>query len=91
METVSTVQAPRRRGRGFAGMDPAKQRAAASKGGRTAHEKGTAHTWTAEEAKEAGSKGGKAVSSIRGHMAAIGRRGGKARARKIGDHDVRAY
>jgi general stress protein YciG len=46
--------------RGFASMDPVKQREIASKGGRAAHEKGTAHEWTGEEAKEAGRKGGAA-------------------------------
>ena len=46
--------------RGFASMDPVKQREIASKGGRAAHEKGTAHEWTGEEAKEAGRKGGTA-------------------------------
>jgi general stress protein YciG len=44
--------------RGFASMDKAKQRAIASKGGRAAHEKGTAHEWNSEEAREAGRKGG---------------------------------
>jgi general stress protein YciG len=44
--------------RGFASMDPGKQREIASKGGKAAHEKGTAHEWTAEEAREAGRKGG---------------------------------
>jgi general stress protein YciG len=44
--------------RGFASMDPEKQRAIASKGGRTAHQKGTAHEWTPAEAREAGRKGG---------------------------------
>ena len=44
--------------RGFASMDPAKQRAIASKGGRMAHKKGTAHQWTTEEARRAGQKGG---------------------------------
>jgi general stress protein YciG len=46
--------------RGFASMDPAKQREIASKGGRAAHEKGTAHEWSSEEAREAGRKGGMA-------------------------------
>ncbi|MBA3295869.1 MAG: hypothetical protein H0U19_02960, partial [Acidobacteria bacterium] len=32
--------------RGFASMDRAKQRDIASKGGRAAHQKGTAHEWT---------------------------------------------
>ena len=44
--------------RGFASMDREKQRAIASKGGRAAHEKGTAHEWTIEEARIAGRKGG---------------------------------
>jgi general stress protein YciG len=44
--------------RGFASMDRQKQREIASKGGRVAHEKGTAHEWTREEAREAGRKGG---------------------------------
>jgi general stress protein YciG len=39
-------------------MDPNKQREIASKGGKAAHEKGTAHEWTKEEAREAGRKGG---------------------------------
>ncbi|MDD5578306.1 MAG: KGG domain-containing protein [Methylobacter sp.] len=45
--------------RGFASMDEQKQREIASKGGHAAHEKGTAHEFTPEEAKEAGQKGGK--------------------------------
>ena len=44
--------------RGFASMDLVKQREIASKGGKTAHHKGTAHEWTREEAREAGRKGG---------------------------------
>jgi uncharacterized protein len=43
----------------FASMDDEKQREIASKGGKAAHEKGTAHEFTSEEAKEAGRKGGK--------------------------------
>lgn len=65
--------------RGFASMDPAKQREIASKGGRAAHAKGTAHEFTSEEARIAGRKGGEAVSRDRSHMAAIGREGGHSR------------
>jgi uncharacterized protein len=65
--------------RGFASMDPARQREIASKGGRAAHEKGTAHEWSSEEAREAGRKGGVTVSRDRAHMAAIGREGGESR------------
>ncbi|MDB5872286.1 MAG: hypothetical protein JWQ07_1728 [Ramlibacter sp.] len=48
--------------RGFASMDPQRQRQIASEGGRAAHEKGTAHEFTSEEAREAGRKGGQARS-----------------------------
>src|ERR1043165_1772981 len=65
--------------RGFASMDASKQREIASKGGRAAHAKGTAHEFTADEARAAGRKGGEAVSRDRTHMAAIGRKGGEAR------------
>ena len=47
--------------RGFASMDRTKQREIASKGGRTAHQLGRAHEWTAEQAREAGRKGGLAA------------------------------
>ena len=46
--------------RGFASMDRVKQKEIASKGGKAAHQKGTAHEWTSEEAREAGRKGGMA-------------------------------
>jgi len=58
-------------------MDPEKQRMIASKGGKAAHAKGTAHEFTPEEAREAGRKGGMVVSQNREHMATIGREGGK--------------
>ncbi len=65
--------------RGFASMDASKQREIASKGGRAAHAKGTAHEFTSDEARVAGRKGGEAVSRDRAHMAAIGREGGHSR------------
>lgn len=52
--------------RGFASMDRAKQREIASKGGKAAHAQGTAHTWTPEEAAEAGRKGGMVSRGGRG-------------------------
>jgi general stress protein YciG len=67
--------------RGFASMDMSKQREIASKGGRAAHAKGTAHEFTSEEARVAGRKGGEAVSRDREHMSAIGREGGHSRGR----------
>jgi hypothetical protein len=62
-------------------MDASRQREIASKGGRAAHEKGTAHEWSSDEARVAGQKGGIAVSRDRAHMAAIGREGGESRSR----------
>jgi len=59
-------------------MDAEKQRSIASLGGRAAHQQGTAHEFSSEEAREAGRKGGEAVSANRAHMAAIGRKGGEA-------------
>jgi general stress protein YciG len=76
------AQPQKKSNRGFASMDPAKQREIASKGGRAAHEKGTAHQFTPDEAREAGRKGGGTVSQDRQHMAEIGRIGGQARGRK---------
>lgn len=52
--------------RGFASMDRSKQRDIASKGGKAAHEKGTAHEWTSEEARAAGRRGGMASHGGKG-------------------------
>lgn len=65
------------RGRGFASMDPEKQRQIAKEGGRAAHLKGTAHQFSPEEAKAAGKKGGEKVSRNREHMSQIGKKGGE--------------
>lgn len=56
-------------------------REAGRRGGKAAHAQGAAHEFTSEEAREAGRKGGAAVSQDRAHMTAIGRLGGKKRAR----------
>lgn len=79
--------------RGFASMDEAKQREIASKGGKAAHEKGTAHEFTSEEARAAGRKGGEArgrgssggggSSSTRG---GTGAQAGKARSQSQKGH-----
>jgi len=63
---VSTAE--RKERRGFASMSPEKQREIASKGGRAAHEKGTAHEWTADEARNAGRKGGQVSRGGRGRL-----------------------
>lgn len=75
---MEIVQAEKSR-RGFASMSQVRQREIARKGGITAQERGSAHRFSSEEAKQAGRKGGLAVSKNRNHMAEIGRRGGKAR------------
>jgi len=64
--------------RGFASMDPQRQREIASEGGKAAHEKGTAHEFNSIEARAAGRKGGETVSQNRDHMAEIGRKGGQS-------------
>jgi uncharacterized protein len=64
--------------RGFASMDNQTQREIASRGGKAAHERGTAHEFSSEEARKAGRKGGQAVSRDRQHMAEIDRKGGEA-------------
>jgi general stress protein YciG len=58
----------RKERRGFASMSPEKQREIASKGGRAAHQKGTAHEWTSEEARNAGRKGGQISRGGRGRL-----------------------
>lgn len=62
-EVVEPKKYPRR---GFASMSVKQRTEIASKGGRAAHVKGTAHEWTAEEARAAGSKGGRASQGGRG-------------------------
>ena len=64
------VNKERKERRGFASMSPEKQREIASKGGRAAHEKGTAHEWTADEARSAGRKGGQVSRGGRGRLPA---------------------
>ena len=57
--------------RGFASMDPAKQKVIASKGGRTVSQ-------NKQHMAEIGRKGGRTVSQNRQHMAEIGRKGGRS-------------
>jgi general stress protein YciG len=65
--------------RGFASMDANRQREIASKGGRAAHEKGTAHEFTPEEARAAGRKGGQSA-----HMRGTAHRFTSEEAREAG-------
>lgn len=50
--------APKKSRRGFAAMDPQRQREIARQGGQVAHRLGVAHQWSSDEAREAGRKGG---------------------------------
>src|SRR3954466_13857401 len=68
------------RNRGFASMDAEKQREIARKGGKAAHAKGTAHEFTADEARAAGRKGGERVSPNSEHTSRVGRIGVKSSA-----------
>lgn len=68
--------------RGFASMDRSKQREIASKGGKAAHQKGTAHEWTSEEAREAGRKGG--MASHRRKQEQMGGSGGSVSGENAG-------
>jgi uncharacterized protein len=58
----------RKERRGFASMSAEKQREIASKGGRAAHAKGTAHEWSSDEARAAGRKGGMMSRGGRGKL-----------------------
>jgi uncharacterized protein len=71
--------------RGFAALDPDKQREIARLGGRAAHAQGKAHEFTSEEARVAGRKGGETVSNDKAHMKEIGRMGGRAKRRRKGE------
>ena len=79
--------------RGFASMDRNKQREIASKGGKAAHQKGTAHEWTSEEAREAGRKGGMASHRRKqrdgGEESASGEAGGGGDERMLGGETIR--
>jgi len=71
--------------RGFASMDRGKQKEIASRGGKAAHQKGTAHEWTSEEARQAGRKGGMAS-----HRRKTGRRRAFIRSSRAEQRRLRA-
>jgi general stress protein YciG len=68
---VGAPPARKKERRGFASMSADKQREIASKGGRAAHMKGTAHEWTSEEARHAGRKGGITSRGGRGRLPGV--------------------
>lgn len=65
MKVSKNKESDNKESRGFASMDPEKQREIASKGGKAAHASGNAHEWDSEEAREAGRKGGQASRNSR--------------------------
>ena len=80
MQQTQATPSTNTRNRGFASMNSERQREIARKGGKAAHEKGTAHEFTPDEARAAGRKGGERVSADRSHMSRIGRLGGRSSA-----------
>ena len=73
--------------RGFASMDRSRQREIASKGGKAAHQKGTAHEWTPEEAREAGRRGGMASHRRKQEQAGEGQSGSVGNSGSAGSDD----
>lgn len=68
-ESTEATEATKKKPRGFAAMDPAKQREIAGKGGRRSHALGVGHTWSSEEARNAGRIGGRNSNGGRGKSA----------------------
>ena len=82
-ESAPTPSAPRLRG--FAGMTPDQRRALGSKGGRTAHARGTANKFTPETASVAGRRpheNGTAHKWTSEEAREAGRKGGSALRRR---------
>lgn len=57
-DPLQTKKNKKKSKRGFAAMSASQVSAIASKGGKAAHAKGTAHEWSSDEARAAGRKGG---------------------------------
>jgi uncharacterized protein len=69
--TPSTTRLDGNKRKGFASLSDARRREIASRGGKAAHRKGTAHEWTKEEAQRAGQKGGTVSRGGRGRLRPI--------------------
>lgn len=81
MSNATTEIPPAKSPRGFAAMTPDQRRALGSKGGRTAHERGTANKFTSESATVAGKiphERGTAHKWTSEEARAAGRKGGSA-------------
>jgi hypothetical protein len=74
------------RKRGFASLTAEKRREIAQQGGKAAQARGAAHKFTIEEAREAGRKGGRSISSDRLYMSVIGRKGGLRSGKRRQEH-----
>lgn len=86
---AAAAAAPAPRPRGFAGMTPEERRALGSKGGKTAHARGTANKFTPETASIAGRRphiNGTAHKWTSEEAREAGRKGGSAlRRRRVAD------
>ncbi|HZL18044.1 MAG TPA: KGG domain-containing protein [Polyangia bacterium] len=74
-------------GRGFASMDRERQREISSQGGKAAHQKGTAHEFDSNEAREAGRKGGMVSGGRRRSRDVANTNGESARPEGHGDEN----
>ena len=75
IEAMDEESQPKSQPRGFAALTPEKMRELASRGGRAAQARGTAHKFSPTEARAAGRLGGEAVAKDRAYMSELGRRG----------------
>lgn len=82
--------AEERRPRGFAAMSPERVRELARKGGIAAHEQGTAHVFTEEEARAAGRLGGQTIARDKVRMRKLGQMGAAARRRQRREAELAA-
>ncbi len=67
----STPKTTTKQRRGFAAMDPSRQKELASRGGKASHAKGTGHEWSRDAARTAGKTGGIASGIARNRKKAI--------------------
>ena len=86
MEKSLELRRMTERKRGFASLSAEKRKEIAQQGGKAAQARGVAHKFTIEEARAAGRKGGRSISSDRLHMSMIGRKGGLRSGKKPQEH-----
>ena len=81
---MSNGSETQRKKRGFGSMDPERQREIARLGGQASAASPRGHRFRGKKAREAGRKGGLAISQDREHMSEFGTRGGKAKKTREG-------